>query len=55
MQKNKCTKIAKPKNPLNNFILKNCLSDSTNIVKNSNKTKNVYGGYGKAFKGCVGS
>ena len=24
-------------------------------MKNSNKSKYVYGGYGKAFKGCVGS
>ena len=40
-----------PKNPLDNFILKNCLFDATNIVKNSNKSKWVYSGYWIVFDG----
>ena len=35
-----------PSNPLNNFVLKSCLFDATNFVKNSNKSKYVYSGYG---------
>ena len=38
-----------PNNPLNNFILKNCLFDATNIVKNSDKENWMYSGYGIAF------
>ena len=40
-----------PKNPLDNFIFKNCLFGATNIFKNSNKSKCwwVYSGYGIAF------
>ena len=38
-----------PKNPLGNFTLKNCLFGATNIVKNNNKKKHVYNGYGIAF------
>ena len=32
--------------PTNNFKLKNCLFGATNIVKNSDKEKWVYNGYG---------
>ena len=35
-----------PKNPTNNFKFKNCLFGATNIVKNSDKEKYVYSGYG---------
>ena len=38
-----------PNNPLKNFTLKNCLFGATNIVKNSDKAKWVYSGYGIAF------
>ena len=34
-----------PKNPLNNFALKNCLFGATNIVKNNVKEKFLYSGY----------
>ena len=37
------------KNPTNNFKFKNCLSRATNIVKNSDKEKYVYCGYGITF------
>ena len=40
-----------PNNPLKNFTLKNCLFGATNIVKNSDKAKWVYSGYGIAFDG----
>ena len=40
-----------PKNPLRNCTLKTCLLGATNIVKNSNKEKYVYIGYGIAFDG----
>ena len=35
-----------PRNPTNNFKFKNCLFGATNIVKNSDKEKYVYSGYG---------
>ena len=38
-----------PKNPTNNFKFKNCLFGATNIVKNSDKEKYVYSGYGITF------
>ena len=38
-----------PKNLLTNFTLENCLFGVTNIVKNSDKEKYVYSGYGMAF------
>ena len=38
-----------PRNLINNFKLKNCLFDATNIVKSSDKEKWVYSGYGIAF------
>ena len=43
-----------PMDPLNNFIFKNLLAwcDSANIVKNSDKSKYVYNGYGIAFDGA---
>ena len=36
-----------PKDPTNNFKFKNCLFGATDIVKNSDKEKYVYSGYGK--------
>ena len=41
-----CSKL-----PLRNFISRNCLFGATNIVKNSDKSKYVYSGYGIAFDG----
>ena len=38
-----------PRNPTNNFKFKNCLFDTTNIVKNSDKEKWVNSGYGIVF------
>ena len=38
-----------PRNPTNNFKFKNCLFGATNIVKNSDKEKYVYSGYGITF------
>ena len=38
-----------PTKPTNNFKFKNCLFGATNIVKNSDKEKYVYCGYGIAF------
>ena len=35
--------------PLKNFTLKNCLFGATNIIKNSDKDKWMYSGYGIAF------
>ena len=40
-----------PNNPLNNFILKNCMFVASNIVKNSDKEKWIYSGFGIAFDG----
>ena len=40
------------RNPTNNFKLKNCLFGATNIIKNSDKEKWVYSGYGIAFDGA---
>ena len=37
--------------PLRNFTLKKCLSGTTSIVKNKDKEKWVYSGYGIAFDG----
>ena len=39
--------------PLRNFALKNCLFRVTDIVKNSDKEKYVYSGYGIAFDGEI--
>ena len=60
-QNNYATKIANvyivydldnwPKNPLRKITLKNCLFGSTNIVKNNDKEKYVYSGFGIAFDG----
>ena len=36
-------------NPTNNFKFKNCLFRATFTVKNSNKEKYVYSGYGITF------
>ena len=38
-----------PRNPTNNFKFKNYLFAVTNIVKNSDKEKYVYSGYGITF------
>ena len=38
-----------PRNPTNNFKLKDCLFGATNIVKNSDKEKYVYNRYGITF------
>ena len=38
-----------PRNPTNNFKLKNWLFGATNIVKNSDKEKYLYSGYGITF------
>ena len=35
-----------PRNPTNNFKVKKCLFGGTSIVKNSDKEKYVYSGYG---------
>ena len=40
-----------PNNPLNNSKLKNFLFGGTNIIKNSDKEKWEYSGYGVAFDG----
>ena len=37
------------KKPSNNFIFKNCLFGATSVVKNSDKEKYVYIGYGITF------
>ena len=34
---------------LDNFILKNCFFDATNILKNSDKSKYEYSGHGITF------
>ena len=41
-----------PRNPTNNFKFKNCLFGATNIVKNSDKEKYLYSGYGLIFYGA---
>ena len=38
-----------PRNATNDFEFKNCLFGATNIVKNSDKEKYVYSGYGITF------
>ena len=38
-----------PRNPTNNFKFKNCLFGATNVVKNSDKEKYLYSGYGITF------
>ena len=38
-----------PRNPTNNFKFKNCLFGAANIIKNSDKEKYVYSGYGIKF------
>ena len=38
-----------PRNHTNNFEFKNCLFGATSIVKNSDKEKYVYSGYGITF------
>ena len=37
------------KNPTNNFKFKNCLFGATSVVKNSDKEKYVFSGYGITF------
>ena len=41
------------KSPLKNFTLKICLFGATNIVKNSEKEKDVYSDYRISFDGKV--
>ena len=36
---------------LRNFTIKNCLFGATNVVKNNDKDKWAYSGYGIAFDG----
>ena len=43
-----CDLNAWPRNP-NNLKFKNCLFGATNILKTSNKEKNIYCGYGVTF------
>ena len=38
-----------PRNPTNNFKLKNCLFGATSVVKDSDTEKWVYSGYGITF------
>ena len=38
-----------PRNSTDNLKFKNCLIEATNIVKNSDKEKYVYSGYGITF------
>ena len=38
-----------PKNPTDNLKVNNCLFEATNIIKNSDKEKYVYGGYRITF------
>ena len=45
--------VAWQRNPTNNFKFKNCLFGATNIVKNSDKEKYVYNGYGITFDSGV--
>ena len=40
---------ASPRNPINNFKFKNCLFGATNIVKNRDKEKCVFSGFGITF------
>ena len=40
-----------PRNPTNNFVLKNWLFGATNIVKTSHKNKYPYSDYGTIFNG----
>ena len=43
-----------PRNPTNSFKFKNCLFGATNLVKNSDKERYIYSGYGITFD-CAGS
>ena len=38
-----------PRNPTNNFKFKNCLFGASSVVKNSDKEKYAYSGYGLTF------
>ena len=38
-----------PRNPTYNFKFQNCLFEATSIVKNSDKEKYVYSGYGITY------
>ena len=40
-----------PRNPTNNFLLKNCLFGTVNLVRNTIKRKFTYNGQGTAFDG----
>ena len=43
--------ITWPRNPANNFTLKNCLFGTVKLVKNTVKRKFTYNGEGMAFDG----
>ena len=47
-----CDVDAWPRNSTNNFKFKNCVFGAASIVKNINKEKWVYSGYGIAFDGA---
>ena len=40
-----------PRNPANNFTLKNCLFDTVKLVRNTIKSKFTYNGRGIVFEG----
>ena len=40
-----------PRNPVNNFTLKNCLFDTVKLIRNADKAKFAYNGQGIAFDG----
>ena len=42
-----------PKHPLMNFTIRNCLFGATSLVKNNDKEKFVFSGFGIAFDGKV--
>ena len=42
-----------PRNPINNFKFKDYLFEATNMVKNSDKEKYVYSGYGITFNSAA--
>ena len=42
-----------PRNPLNNFILQNCLFGATNVVKSCDKCKYLRKGYERALNGVL--
>ena len=47
-----CDLSAWPRNPIDNFIFKNCLVGATSVLKNSDKENYMYSGYGIKFDGA---